>query len=680
MAASASATDARASAVQPAPDETFQSLTMLASKQSWKIGKFKVTVWKPWTDTYTYEWEGKKRETTAWRCTLVDAADPTQYCMGEFKLTTKNKDAFDKHVKTHVQGAQLVMSNISPVEGSKTQYMSCSVRVNVNMASTTLKGIFGAPSAAQPVPKTTVAKTKDIQQNQSFDLTACILSRGAPRNGGDGRKVFDLELADGSKDGTSGKVQTVNLSVFAPEADVANLLDSADNSIKKQEPVTFVNLRGGWNADQNAYSFTSARKGFSMTVANSPRAAEMRANAAELYNLQEKAAVPQTQWTPTESFADKAGVGITMKFMKAMGTSDTGIEEIDSESTLWQINWAQILEPPPGTELRTKDGSRLWFPVLLRDFDDSMTLYMTELAALKCSKQTDASSFEEAYRAGRLAFPIVSSAKILRKKGDNSKVDFFIVDCDEQAYASAPTTKSLEMLTMLPHQGQKSGVEQPADVFVAAPLADIHASTFYPLTVRYAQQELPEILRPPQDDPAGHPTKGPIICHCSSVLALVSSTKASTKRTINEKGTTVVTHGVKDLLSDDSREYTLTSHCTTDTHMDFMLTPAKRAKQQSALVVICGILDQGNEENSAVQPARNFLVESVMHLHDDDAKAAKTSLLKLVSLIALAGHSAVVKRERSDWSADANPAKMAKCRSIARYPTGEDIPAYKRTV
>ena len=154
------------------------------------------------------------------------------------------------------------------------------------------------------------------------------------------------------------------------------------------------------------------------------------------------------------------------------------------------------------------------------------------------------------------------------------------------------------------------------------------------------------------------------------MLALVSSTKASTKRTINEKGTTVVTHGVKDLLSDDGREYTLTSHCTTDTHMDFMLTPAKRAKQQSALVVICGILDQGNEENSVVQPARNFLVESVMHLHDDDAKAAKTSLLKLVSLIALVGHSAVVKRERSGWSADANPAKMAKCRSIARYPTG----------
>ena len=112
--------------------------------------------------------EGKKRETTAWRCTLVDAADPTQYCMGEFKLTTRNKDAFDKHVKTHVQGAQLVMSNISPVEGSKTQYMSCSVRVNVNMASTTLTGIFGASSDAQPVPKTTVAKQKTFSKTRAL--------------------------------------------------------------------------------------------------------------------------------------------------------------------------------------------------------------------------------------------------------------------------------------------------------------------------------------------------------------------------------------------------------------------------------------------------------------------------------------------------------------------------------
>ena len=90
--------------------------------------------------------------------------------------------------------------------------------------------------------------------------------------------------------------------------------------------------------------------------------------------------------------------------------------------------------------------------------------------------------------------------------------------------------------------------------------------------------------------------------------------------------------GVKDLLASDGREYTLTSHCTTDTHMDFMLTPPRRAKQQAALVVIRGTLDDA----SAEQPVHNFLVESILPLHDDDANVAKASLLKLISLMALA--------------------------------------------
>ena len=37
-----------------------------------------------------------------------------------------------------------------------------------------------------------------------------------------------------------------------------------------------------------------------------------------------------------------------------------------------------------------------------------------------------------------------------------------------------------------------------------------------------------------------------------------------------------------------------------------------------------------------------------MPVHGDDAEAVKACLLKLISLIALAGQSAVVKRERSE--------------------------------
>ena len=49
-------------------------------------------------------------------------------------------------------------------------------------------------------------------------------------------------------------------------------------------------------------------------------------------------------------------------------------------------------------------------------------MYMTEGAALKCSKQPDDATFEEAHNDGRLCFPIVSSTKIMRKKAEDCSV------------------------------------------------------------------------------------------------------------------------------------------------------------------------------------------------------------------------------------------------------------------
>ena len=153
-----------------------------------------------------------------------------------------------------------------------------------------------------------------------------------------------------------------------------------------------------------------------MIVAESPQALEMRERAPELYNLEDKEAVPQTQWIPNEkSFASQAATVTTIKFLRDMGTSPaTGIEDIDTQSTLWQLNWIQILEPAPGTTLRIQDGTRLWFPVLIRGFEGSMAMYITEAAALKSSKRLDA-------------------------------VDFYVVEYDEQDCSCAPTAEALEL-------------------------------------------------------------------------------------------------------------------------------------------------------------------------------------------------------------------------------------------
>ena len=69
------------------------------------------------------------------------------------------------------------------------------------------------------------------------------------------------------------------------------------------------------------------------------------------------------------------------------------------------------------------------------------------------------------------------------------------------------------------------------------------------------------------------------------------------------------------------------------------------------------ILHHDEGVTSAGQPVRNFLVECVLPLHETDANNAKASLLKLMSLIALARQALGVKHESSDWSADSNPTK-----------------------
>ena len=87
----------------------------------------------------------------------------------------------------------------------------------------------------------------------------------------------------------------MSLTLFAPDAQLISMIEFADKAISEQVPVSFFNVRGAKVQSQDAFTFTSARKGYTMVVAESPKALDMRARAPVLYNLEEKAAVPQMQ-------------------------------------------------------------------------------------------------------------------------------------------------------------------------------------------------------------------------------------------------------------------------------------------------------------------------------------------------------------------------------------------------
>jgi hypothetical protein len=137
--------------------------------------------------------------------------------------------------------------------------------------------------------------------------------------------------------------------------------------------------------------------------------------------------------------------------------SKTGVDALDNvEETFWQLDWVRVDEPPTGTQLRTNDGKRLWFPVTVRDCTGKITLYIQEAAALKLSGFSDADQFEAAFLDGKVWFPQMASVKIVRTFKSKAAqlaagqslsgaeqpadhLDVRIVDAAEQNLCESPT-------------------------------------------------------------------------------------------------------------------------------------------------------------------------------------------------------------------------------------------------
>ena len=170
----------------------------------------------------------------------------------------------------------------------------------------------------------------------------------------------------------------------------------------------------------------------------------------------------------------------------------------DVEETVWQLTWAHAEEPPAGSNIRTNDGKRLWFPVTVRDSTGKLTLYIQESAALKLSGMVDAEQFEAAFAGGTLWFPQMASVKILRRvkpsaaqPGDQQQrqLDVRIVDAAFQTLGESPTEDSARLLRFL-----KSDISS-TDTVLPAALHMLRKSSHYTLAVESIVPTIPESLQ-----------------------------------------------------------------------------------------------------------------------------------------------------------------------------------------
>ena len=102
----------KASAVQPAATEHLP-LAMLNRASAKVGGSWEVAVYNPYEDHYEYNWKNSLRTGTTFVVTFVAANDPSQYCLAQFKKSTRNTNKYDQVRKQIEQNRRLVISRVN---------------------------------------------------------------------------------------------------------------------------------------------------------------------------------------------------------------------------------------------------------------------------------------------------------------------------------------------------------------------------------------------------------------------------------------------------------------------------------------------------------------------------------------------------------------------------------------
>ena len=388
----------------------------------------------------------------------------------------------------------------------------------------------------------------------------------------------------------------------------------------------------------------------------------------------------EVQGPQARDWSQEKGKETSCALLSSFARTATGIADLDSGETIWQLNWVLPSEPSPGENMKNKDGTRFWFPLTIRDISGPIVLYITEQAALKLVDVADAKEFEQLRSENRLRFPVVASVKVWRKpaktsasqpdqsdggnSADANEFDSFIVDATQQDTDLPPTLLSTKVLTL-----QKDSV----DNVLPARLDMIRKSEHYAMAIEYTTQIVPqELTKVASKTNPGMSMTRP----CAKGLALVSVSTRSKTFPAGENGHKLITKEVVDYLSPSGRaqkKYTLVSFCTLDTVTDFKLDPPPRAKSQAALITFTRVME--SNDDSAEQPVTTLLVDAVQQIDPSKAQALQSVLSKMIYFAALAGQISR-KRDQEHWTPEESPAKTSKCRILGRSPTGPELPDY----
>ena len=252
-----------ASAAQPAT-ATHLPLSELNKASAKTDGTWVVDAFRPIEDKYEYTWQGKPRQGTNFIVTLVSSTDPSQYCQAHLKKTSSNGAKYTKVTNSIKNGARFIMSKVGFVEDVKLAYVSCPLKIVVDLSSTKMDAFVEAPcGAVQPAPTATIAGSVHLAGNQFFDVTALIQDVSEVHQHANNRSSFVVKIYDGSLDEDTNKIKAMPLRIYFDTEMTPSLADQKISG-EMMKDIAELHLHS-----KTAMSFFAASVARKMTRANS---------------------------------------------------------------------------------------------------------------------------------------------------------------------------------------------------------------------------------------------------------------------------------------------------------------------------------------------------------------------------------------------------------------------------
>ena len=336
-----------------------------------------------------------------------------------------------------------------------------------------------------------------------------------------------------------------------------------------------------------------------------------------------------------------------------------------TDTTVFQINHARVLEPKANENLYTNAGDRLFPMVRVIDHSGALTIRMREKAALELSGQSSQEEFADLASKGALNFPILCSLRVAVRKNVNSegatedRLDAIIVEATEQDLCPrAMPNASMDFLSQLM-------LTLPTDLsrMVVAPVSAVRHVRHTGMVVELASST--------------H-------LQASCVLSLVAHTGRSTMKNL-PGGTKLISKGGWNVpfeevttKEDGAPEHTdkkipgeLASYCTNDNVQDYTLTGPNPKEPVYAMIIISSV-----QEASGVN---TFMVDKVnTHMVRKDHIPTIRSLLRKLARISSTPEVQGKPNNSPDWLPDKTPFTAKKTRRLSESPTDLDMPSPRR--